>query len=119
MPRVREPFHVSVTELFTLGYLKEEDVLPGGHVDEGVRIHAERRYADFLERRPTSAPVRRSLPAHPKEQSFGTCVVCYTRPRDHAFAPCFHMCVCVRCASRLTTCPLCRRNVRAVHKIFV
>lgn len=51
----RPPRPVSLAELITLGYLSESDVLPGGHVDESRRSHAEHQ---FLANRPRSAPSR-------------------------------------------------------------
>lgn len=51
----RTPRPVSLSELITLGYLTESDVLPGGHVDESRRCRAEEQ---FLATRPRSAPPR-------------------------------------------------------------
>lgn len=54
----------------------------------------------------------------PKPLQMDTCSVCFSRTRDHAFAPCFHMCVCDVCAKRMEHCPMCRCAVKDVHRIF-
>lgn len=54
----------------------------------------------------------------PKRTSLDTCCICYTKDRDHAIAPCFHMCVCVTCAQRITACPMCRGEVIQIHRIY-
>lgn len=54
------------------------------------------------------------------------CVVCFEKPRSHAFVPCGHLCVCETCAPRFAnsctgtiSCPLCRQEVRVVTRIFL
>ena len=60
-------------------------------------------------------------PAAPAEETL--CVVCFDAPKDHAFVPCGHVCVCGACAEQLTktrtpTCPVCRRAIRETMKVF-
>lgn len=55
----------------------------------------------------------------PTPMVLDTCCVCYGRTRDHAFEPCFHMCVCLSCAKRVRHCPLCRVAVLRVHRIYL
>ena len=40
------------------------------------------------------------------------CVICLTKQRSVAFVPCGHWSCCKRCASKITTCPMCREQVR-------
>ena len=47
------------------------------------------------------------------------CCICMQRQRDHAFAPCFHMCVCKTCGASLTRCPVCRKDVTHIQRIYV
>ena len=65
-----------------------------------------------------ATPVLSPVPVLPPETERTGCVVCFTGTRDHALAPCFHMCVCAACATRLDRCPLCRADVTSVHRIY-
>lgn len=50
------------------------------------------------------------------------CVVCFDGPRDCFFLPCGHCATCFPCGSRIAeeagTCPICRRKMKKVRKIF-
>lgn len=50
------------------------------------------------------------------------CVVCFDAPRDCFFLPCGHCAACFTCGSRIAedagTCPICRRKMKKVRKIF-
>ncbi|KDP46493.1 hypothetical protein JCGZ_08465 [Jatropha curcas] len=50
------------------------------------------------------------------------CVICFDAPRDCFFLPCGHCAACFACASRIAeepgTCPICRRSMKKVRKIF-
>ncbi|XP_054781764.1 E3 ubiquitin-protein ligase APD2-like [Prosopis cineraria] len=50
------------------------------------------------------------------------CAICFDAPRDCFFLPCGHCVACFECATRLAeadgTCPVCRRNMKKVRKIF-
>ncbi len=143
----RPPRPVSLVELITLGYLAEEDVLPGGHVEEGRRRCAELQYlssrprtatargepARRPERRPWTARGRTTV-AHvhrvhvrrdvqgtdriPARLVVDTCCICLAHSRDHAVVPCFHMCVCAICAARIQRCPLCRGPAERIQRIY-
>lgn len=52
----RSPRPVSLTDLIALGFLSEEDVMPGGRVDETRRCRAEEAY---IASRPRTATVQR------------------------------------------------------------
>ena len=151
----RPPSMVSLVDLVTSGFLNEEDVNPGGGVNESMRIRAEREYADFMSRnaprrpplRPNTAPhVRSDAPrahrpssrtsaAHvhrihvrrdhigddrvPVALTLDVCCICMSTVRNHVLMPCFHMCVCGNCASRVGRCPVCREQVQQTHRIYV
>ena len=53
-------------------------------------------------------------------QSMGdkACCVCKMKEKTHAISPCFHMCVCDRCAAQVSFCPLCRGEKHSVHRIY-
>lgn len=55
----------------------------------------------------------------PRALVWDTCCVCYSRERDHASDPCFHLCVCETCSRRLDYCPICRAQSVRFRKIYV
>ncbi|KAK9940777.1 hypothetical protein M0R45_017418 [Rubus argutus] len=50
------------------------------------------------------------------------CVICFDGPRDCFFLPCGHCATCFTCGTRISdeagTCPICRRKMKKVRKIF-
>ncbi|KAI9853166.1 MAG: hypothetical protein M1838_000022 [Thelocarpon superellum] len=46
------------------------------------------------------------------------CQICYEGEMDSLFYDCGHVCACLACAKRLSTCPVCRRDVLGVVKIY-
>ena len=50
------------------------------------------------------------------------CIVCMDGTRTHAFMPCGHWCACGQCAAVLhaagTGCPMCRRGIASVARIY-
>lgn len=50
------------------------------------------------------------------------CAICFDAPRECFFLPCGHCVACFSCGTRITgaagTCPICRRNIRKVRKIY-
>lgn len=50
------------------------------------------------------------------------CGICFDAPRDCFFLPCGHCVACFECGQRIAeaagTCPICRRNMKKVRKIF-
>ncbi|KAK6927098.1 hypothetical protein RJ641_008817 [Dillenia turbinata] len=50
------------------------------------------------------------------------CIICCDGPRDCFFLPCGHCAACFTCGSRVAeeagTCPICRRPIKKVRKIF-
>ena len=47
-----------------------------------------------------------------------TCKVCLDRFYDCMFMPCNHLCCCLQCASALKQCPLCRRKIDKIIKVY-
>ncbi|KAI5584547.1 hypothetical protein BDE02_06G088800 [Populus trichocarpa] len=50
------------------------------------------------------------------------CAICFDAPRECFFLPCGHRVACFACGTRIAeadgTCPICRRNLKKVRKIF-
>lgn len=52
------------------------------------------------------------------EEDENLCVVCLEKPISHVLIPCGHMCVCEDCAGKLHECPLDRRVIDSVTKVY-
>eukprot|EP01105_Mastigella_eilhardi_P024203 TRINITY_DN6277_c0_g1_i1.p1 TRINITY_DN6277_c0_g1~~TRINITY_DN6277_c0_g1_i1.p1 ORF type:complete len:303 (-),score=97.04 TRINITY_DN6277_c0_g1_i1:90-998(-) len=62
-----------------------------------------------------------ALRTHAEAESEAECVVCLARPRECAFCPCGHLCVCSACAVQLprgSPCPVCRATVAGTMRVF-
>jgi len=46
------------------------------------------------------------------------CQICYGEEIDALFFDCGHVCSCVECARQCDICPICRRSVKSVVKMF-
>lgn len=51
--------------------------------------------------------------------SDSTCVVCMDAPLQVVLIPCGHLCVCENCSRQIFVCPMCRRNVDDVVKVYL
>ena len=46
------------------------------------------------------------------------CKICMDAEMDTLFLPCGHLCSCGRCAKKLRECPVCKKRIRILQKIF-
>ena len=57
-----------------------------------------------------------SGPVDPSQPSFITkvvpCIECKVKPRSVLFQNCKHFVVCYDCSKKITTCPLCQKNIK-------
>ncbi|XP_039035823.1 E3 ubiquitin-protein ligase SP1-like [Hibiscus syriacus] len=97
-----------------------------------IRYILERRRRRELQRRVLAAAAKRSGPdtedptlkAENGEETKrdcimpNLCVICLEHEYNAVFIQCGHMCCCTACASHLTNCPLCRRRIEQVVKVF-
>ncbi|OJD28110.1 hypothetical protein ACJ73_00480 [Blastomyces percursus] len=51
-------------------------------------------------------------------EEMGLCQICYCEDQDALFYSCGHVCACVGCAKRVDKCPICRKKVANVVKIY-
>eukprot|EP00736_Rhodelphis_marinus_P010486 Rmarinus@m.5561 len=58
---------------------------------------------------------RIELPRQPSQEG---CLLCCDAPPEMCFVPCGHVACCVRCASKLSDCPICRTTVEKAIRIF-
>ena len=47
-----------------------------------------------------------------------TCKVCLNNTSNCLFLPCRHICCCIVCAEALRSCPICRRNIEKIIKVY-
>jgi hypothetical protein len=47
------------------------------------------------------------------------CCICFTNRKTYAFTPCGHLCICGLCKSGpITECPICRKEIKSIIKIY-
>lgn len=49
------------------------------------------------------------------------CCICITNPKDILIHPCNHICICIDCyeSSNITRCPICRKYINVVTKVYL
>lgn len=52
------------------------------------------------------------------DEEMDLCQICYGEEQDALFYDCGHVCACVDCARQVDICPICRKNVLNVVKIY-
>lgn len=55
---------------------------------------------------------------HTAEAGDDLCMICYTHEQSCAFYSCGHVCACLECAERLKTCPICKKRVIDVLRLY-
>ena len=108
---------VSISELLLKGYLHERDILPNGNVLDAVLYAAEHEWANNAAPQHDVASPTTTLETR-SETDEGQCCVCMSVPSRYACVPCYHLCLCRKCARRITSCPICRTHVVFKQRIF-
>ncbi|ODH29611.1 hypothetical protein ACO22_03715 [Paracoccidioides brasiliensis] len=52
------------------------------------------------------------------DEEMDLCQICYSEDQDALFYSCGHVCACVSCAKQVDICPMCRKKVTSVVKIY-
>ncbi|KKZ65426.1 ubiquitin thiolesterase [[Emmonsia] crescens] len=52
------------------------------------------------------------------DEEMDLCQICYSEDQDALFYSCGHVCACVSCAKQVDICPMCRKKVANVVKIY-
>ncbi|OJJ72149.1 hypothetical protein ASPBRDRAFT_30491 [Aspergillus brasiliensis CBS 101740] len=52
------------------------------------------------------------------DEEMDLCQICYGEEQDALFYDCGHVCACVTCARQVDLCPICRKNIISVVKIY-
>ncbi|UJR08339.1 hypothetical protein I4U23_012610 [Adineta vaga] len=47
------------------------------------------------------------------------CIICLNERKTVVLLPCRHLCVCVCCSKKLSTCPICRNEIENLLEVFV
>lgn len=53
------------------------------------------------------------------DEQAGACQICYDQDIDALFYDCGHVCSCMECAKQCDVCPICRKNVQQVVKMYM
>lgn len=46
------------------------------------------------------------------------CVICNENRRSYAISPCGHLCLCNSCVNTVSSCPLCRSDIKETIRIY-
>ncbi|KAJ5566687.1 uncharacterized protein N7459_010069 [Penicillium hispanicum] len=52
------------------------------------------------------------------DEEMDLCQICYSEEQDAVFCDCGHVCSCVTCAKQVDLCPICRKSIKSVIKIY-
>lgn len=52
------------------------------------------------------------------DEEMELCQICYSEEQDALFFDCGHVCACVACARQVDICPICRKSILSVVKIY-
>lgn len=67
----------------------------------------------------TSLGFNGEQPAEERFNESKLCKICYTNEYNTAFYPCGHVVACAKCASSVTTCPVCRKPFDNLIRIYL
>lgn len=123
---VRRPGSASLSQLMVMNLIKEEDFNVDGTLNSPLRRRAETEFDSAPPGQVESQPgLNRPDGVDPSTASISveidrtqSCCVCLSNPRTHVIVPCFHLCVCKMCGSKLDRCPICRCAKNTTQRIF-
>jgi len=100
---------------------RERDSLVGERLDQ-LETQALQRLLDQLKEstRRLEREIEHRSKANEGHDDMNLCVVCMTAKVDIVIVPCGHMSLCDRCSrdSRLRHCPMCRKDIQLLQKVF-
>ena len=108
----------------TTHYPRQEDApaLQPSLAQYGDVFNIHNEYHRYFYIRPTSTARAASALTDPPSDSStrDNCVICMTNPREIAFTPCGHLCVCRQCNNNplMNLCPVCRNPHSQPLQIF-
>jgi len=72
---------------------------------------SKREYLEYLE-----STKQKSVPQ--EEKYYNTCKICFEKELNCALVPCGHMVICLLCVQQIQVCPICRKPVEQVLKVY-
>ena len=88
-------------------------------IKRGIKRACETDETDGLASSAASRIRTQSTMARAREtDESGECVVCTIMPAHFAMVPCGHLCACETCRHSMTSCPICRRDVRETLRVY-
>ena len=66
-----------------------------------------------------SKPPAYPPPGPPAQQRTPECIVCMDKPIQCALYPCWHTCLCLKCAEKLQECPQCKVKIQHRQKVYL
>lgn len=111
------PFTEHAKHSPTCHYLK---VVKGEAFINQVRTRMASQPACFAEiRELLQRPRKPKAPEIPKEILEGKeCIICTTEEREVAFQPCGHLSTCINCSFKISTCCICRLEIKSRIRII-
>jgi len=109
--------------------LKESRDELQGRYDQYIALQREERAKRAV--RSPATPERRGRARREAPGSPAMCVICLAEPKTHAFAPCFHRCLCGGCSQdlvqrsavgeepSLARCPICRAEADYAGEVYM
>ena len=138
----KKPKDISIWELVQYNYISEDDIDINGKVDDTVYERALRTYKaemgnsninkkkqsfsiNIPRLRSTNNShinnvrlIKDAINENRKIQERELCCICLTNNITHVFIPCFHLCTCRTCASKVDKCPKCRTKIEEKHRVW-
>lgn len=104
-------------------------VYPSGDTYDGEWVNDQRHgHGTFIERKTGNKYVGgyKDGKRHGKgisywevaDEEMDLCQICYGEEQDALFYDCGHVCACASCARQVDVCPICRKNVIGVVRIY-
>jgi hypothetical protein len=51
--------------------------------------------------------------------SRNSCSICFDQPKQIVFEPCYHLTCCAQCSNGISSCPICRQDIKTKRQVFI
>lgn len=138
----KKPKDISLWELVQYNYISENDIDINGKVDDtiyeralarfkremgNITINKNKELSNFNSLKVKSYNnshvnnirlIKDAINENRKIQERELCCICLTNNISHIFIPCYHLCTCRTCASKVDKCPKCRTIIKEKHRAW-